>query len=98
MTLPLNYAELETGDVIHFPLINNTKAFDIDYDWDAMADNGYDFDIDDKPTEDDIEVIVFKVKYGQQDDCHNTTHSVDMKVRRDVLNQWGGNGLPQLEE
>ena len=31
MKLPLNYAELEVGDKIHIPLINNTKAFDIDY-------------------------------------------------------------------
>ena len=31
LSLPLNYAELEVGDIIHFPLINNTKAFDIDY-------------------------------------------------------------------
>ena len=36
LSLPLNYAELEVGDIIHFPLINNTKAFDIDY---SVVDN-----------------------------------------------------------
>jgi|15BtaG_2_1085339.scaffolds.fasta_scaffold00062_34 hypothetical protein len=64
-----------------------STAYDIDYDVNGWGR-------DDKG----IEIIVFEVVYGQKDDCHNTTHSVDMKVRRDVLNQWGGNGLPQLEE
>lgn len=31
MALPLNYSELEVGDILYIPLINNTKAFDIDY-------------------------------------------------------------------
>ena len=31
LSLSLNYCELEIGDVIHLPLINNETAFDIDY-------------------------------------------------------------------
>ena len=30
-TLPLNYLELSVGDIIHIPLINNEKAFNVDY-------------------------------------------------------------------
>ena len=36
MALPLNYSELEVGDILYIPLINNTKAFDIDY---SVVDN-----------------------------------------------------------
>lgn len=31
MKLPLNYIDLEVGDKIHLPLINNEKVFNIDY-------------------------------------------------------------------
>ena len=31
MKLPLNYMALTVGDIIHFPLINNEKIFNIDY-------------------------------------------------------------------
>ena len=65
----------------------HSEAYDIDHDINPDDEDG-----------DDVEIIMFQVKYGQQDDCHNTTHSVDMKVRRDVLNKWDGNGLPQLED
>ena len=65
----------------------HSEAYDIDHDINPDDEDG-----------DDIEIIMFQVKYGQQDDCHNTTHSIERRVRRDVLNQWGGNGLPQLEE
>ncbi len=62
-----------------------TEAYDIDHDINSEGVL-------------DIEIIMFQVKYGQQDDCHNNTYSVDMKVRRDILNKWDGNGLPQLED
>tara|TARA_R100000664_G_scaffold17978_1_gene26971 strand:+ start:147 stop:4343 length:4197 start_codon:yes stop_codon:yes gene_type:complete len=31
MSLPLNYMDLSVSDIIHIPLINNEKIFDIDY-------------------------------------------------------------------
>ena len=31
MTLPLNYMNLTSGDIIHIPLINDEKIFNIDY-------------------------------------------------------------------
>ena len=65
----------------------HSEAYDIDHDINPDDEDG-----------DDVEIIMFQVKYGQQDDCHNTTHSIERRVRRDVLNQWGGNGLPQLED
>lgn len=42
--------------------------------------------------------IEFRIKYGRQDDCYNESHLIDKVVRRDVLNQWDGNGLPRFEE
>ena len=63
----------------------HSEAWDIEYD---VNEDG-----------DDIEIIVFDIVYGQKDDCHNTAQTLEaIKVRRDVLNQWGGNGLPQLED
>ena len=46
------------------------------------------------------EMIKFDVKYGQQDDCHNTTHSDSYKIKRDVLNKWDGHSqiLEHIEE
>ena len=64
----------------------HSEVYDIDHDINPDDEDG-----------DDIEIIMFQVKFGRQDDCHNETHSIERRVRRDVLSQWGGNGLPQLE-
>ena len=64
-----------------------SEAYDIDYDINPDDEDG-----------DDVEIIMFQVKFGQQDDCHNTTHSVERRVRRDVLAKWDGIGLPRLED
>ena len=45
-----------------------------------------------------IEFIIFQVTYGQQDDCDNYRETKEHKIRRDVLNEWDGYGIPQLEE
>ena len=63
----------------------HSEAWDIDYE---INEDG-----------DDSEVIVFDIVYGQKDDCHNTAQTLEaIKVRRDVLNEWDGYGIPQLEE
>ena len=44
-----------------------------------------------------IEFIIFQVTYGQQDDCDNYRETKEHTIRRDVLNEWNGYGIPQLE-
>lgn len=45
-----------------------------------------------------IEFIIFQVTYGQQDDCDNYRETKEHTIRRNVLNEWDGYGIPQLEE